>query len=321
MVALALYSCRESKPSYPPQEIVPLYEDIAAYCTLDSAHRAGIRVHDNVLMRDYMAVLECDHLSDSLMLAVSRSAPVQVFTPDVRRVYPSLDTLQSRLGHILGAARAAGLSVPTTRYGAVVWGRPQSVVFVDSTMLIALNHYLGTAYPGYRGMPAYRRAAKTPAMLPYDLAESLVANAYPLEGADDPDRYPTLLARMIYEGALTEAKLRLVPDATLDSALGYSPEQLKWLADNEARLWRALVRQQLLYDVSPFVAERILLPSPATELLNRNSPGRAGRYIGYRIVRAYLDRRPDTPLAEMLKPGFYAGANTLADSGYAPQDR
>lgn len=314
-----LCGCGKRRNQYPPQTIRPLYEDIAAYASQTPAVRDSLLRTDSLLLSDYMAVLECDHFGDSLLMQISESAPVRVFTPDVRRVYPSLDSIERQLGYILGEAKADGLNIPTNQFAAVVWGRPQSVVFVDSVMLIALNHYLGGAYPGYEGMPAYRRRAKTPQMLPYDLAESLVANAYPLQGADDPQHYPTLLARMIYEGVLTEAKMRLVPDATLEMALDYSPQQLQWLADNEGNMWRMIVTQQMLYDVSPFIAERLLLPSPGTEALNRNAPGRAGRYIGYRIVRSYLDKYPDTPLGAMLVPNFYADQATLQASGYAPK--
>ncbi|MDE5656643.1 MAG: hypothetical protein K2I19_06190, partial [Muribaculaceae bacterium] len=185
--------CSGNKESYPPKNISALYEDIAQYASLDSAGRACMLSDDSQLLHDYMAVLDCPLVTDSVMLMVSRSKPIEVFTPDVQRVYPSLDSLEMHLGYICGAAATRGLSLNIDRYAAVVWGRPQSVVFVDSTMLIALNHYLGADYEGYAGMPAFRVGCKTPQNLPYDMAESLVANAYPFEGGQSP----TLLSHML----------------------------------------------------------------------------------------------------------------------------
>lgn len=311
----ALVGCSGDKESYPPQHIEPLYRDIARYSTLDSAARTGILSEDSLLLGAYLNVLGCDHISDSVMLSVSQSEPVKVFTPDVERIIATLDSLEMQLGYTVGAARHRGLELNIRDYAAVVWGRPQSVVFVDSTMLIALNHYLGRDYAGYAGMPSYRINSKTTQNLPYDLAESLIAHAYPFESGEAP----TLLSHLLYDGALTAAKLELVDGATPAGAMGLSAEQLKWFDDNEANVWRVLVTDKLLYDTSGFKIDRIMLPAPTTDLVSPNAPGRAGRYVGYRIVQAYRKRHPDVTLPQLLSPTFYNGENTLKESGYNPR--
>lgn len=315
ILLLSLAACSGNKESYPPHDIVPLYEDISRYTSLDSAERASLLYEKSVLLSDYLNVLGCEHLSDSVMMSVSQSEPVKVFTPDVRHIYASLDSLKMQLGYIVGAAEHRGIKLNINDYAAVVWGRPQSVVFVDSTMLIALNHYMGRDYPGYKGMPAYRVGSKTPQNLPYDLAESLVANACPFEGGQTP----SLLNYMLYDGAVTAAKLELVDGATPEAAMGLSADQLKWFDDNEANVWRVLVTDKLLYDTSGFKIERIMLPAPSTDLVNAAAPGRAGRYIGYRIVQAYRKRHPEVTLPQLLSPEFYNGESSLKESGYNPR--
>lgn len=314
-LTLTFAACSGDKEAYPPREITALYEDIARYATLDSTARAAMLNDESHLIRDYMAVLDCNHTDDSLMLMISRSKPVEVFTPDVRRIFPTLDSLQLQLGYITGAAETRGLKLNISDFAAVVWGRPQSVVFVDSTMLIALNHYLGADYKGYAGMPRYRVQNKTPRHLPYDMAESLVANAYPFAGGESP----TLLSHMLYDGALTTAKLQLVDGASTADALGFSAEQMKWFDENEDKIWRALVSGRLLYETSGFRIDRIMLPAPSTDLVNPNSPGRAGRYVGYRIVESYLHRHPETTLAQLLSPDFYLSETALSEAGYNPK--
>ena len=164
-------------------------------------------------------------------------------------------------------------------------------------------------------MPAFRVGCKTPQNLPYDMAESLVANAYPFE----TNQSPTLLSHMLYDGAVIAAKLELVDGATPGGAMGLSPEQLKWFGDNEAKVWRALAAGRLLYETSGFKIDRIMLPAPSTDLVNPNAPGRAGRYVGYRIVQAYRKRHPEATLEQLLSPSFYNGENTLSEAGYNPQ--
>jgi hypothetical protein len=101
--------------------------------------------------------------------------------------------------------------------------------------------------------------------------------------------------------------------------MGLSPEQLKWFGDNEAKVWRALAAGRLLYETSGFKIDRIMLPAPSTDLVNPNAPGRAGRYVGYRIVQAYRKRHPEATLEQLLSPSFYNGENTLSEAGYNPQ--
>ena len=297
LVAL-LASCGGSDAE--PQAIAPVYAQFAGYAP-------GEPVTPE--MQACMKVL-----GESDPSAVAASAAVRVFAPDADSVFPSLRPLELALGGMLASAAEQGLELPVRRYGAVVWGRPESIVFCDSVMLVALNHYLGADYPGYSHLEAYRRAPKTPAQLPYDMAEALVATSFPFEGGESP----TVLARLLYEGALAEARLRLAGGSPAD-ALGYTDEEYGRLKDSEADLWRALVAGRMLYSTLPLDAARLVSPAPATAVLSPRAPGRAGRFIGHQMVRAYLASHPQAGLRELLSPAFYMSEATLRESGYAPR--
>lgn len=315
-ILLVSASCSKEARQYPPRTIRPIYEDIARYATLDSAARSQMAGRDSLMFAAYLAVLGCDHMSDSLLTAISLSRPVEVYTPEVRKVFPTLEAVEEQLGYFLGSAADLGLDINCSDYGAVVWGWNQSIVFYDSRlMLIALNHYLGAEHEAYTGFPSYRRMVKTPQMLPYDMAESLTAQSYPFAGGEST----TLLSHMLYDGALTYIKMHTVSDATPAMAMGFSDGQLQWLTDNEARIWQTMIGRKLLYDTSSFTIDRVMSPAPSTDIINAAAPGRTGRYIGYRIVCAYMDKNKDTKPTYLLSPAFYNSENTLAASGYAPK--
>ena len=290
-----------------PAHVVPLYKEIAG---------GNISATDSTELKAFMLTVSDLPLSPELIEAWSASKVVAVFTPDVDSVFTDTMYVAGRLGEILHRAIDKRLPLPHRRYATVVYGRPESILFVDSVMLIALNHYLGADYPGYSHWPSYMRQTKTIQSLPYDMAEALVATSYPytLEGEDD-----TALARMIYHGVLATIRQQLVPGSNRADALGYTPEQLKWLEDNERNLWHSLIGQQLLYDTSSATIDKLVSPSPSTGILSPDAPGRAGRYIGYRIVCAYINKYPDTTISEMLSPDFYRGNRTLIDSQYQGQ--
>lgn len=312
-----LISCTGKVPRQEadPVRVVPLYSMFRDYVVADSVERHGIFSNDSVELVAFMKTVRNQVVSDELLEAWASSQPVAVFTPDVDSVFTDTLLVGRILGNILRNADEAGLSLPNRRYATVVYGRPESVLFVDSVMLIALNHYLGSDYPGYSHWPVFMRQNKKQEALPYDLAEALVATSYPyaLHGED-----ATLLSRMVYEGAITHAKMTLVPQSDPAKALGYTDVEFKWLADNEHSIWRSIVQKQLLYDISDDVVSRIVSPTPEVSIVDPVSPGRVGRYIGYRIVESYIKNNPGKTLPYILSPDFYKGNSALVQSGYNP---
>jgi len=314
--ALAFAACSKpaDEPAVSPQAVSSVFRTVAAYGSMTAAGRESAFVSDSVALKAYAKYMTGREDTDAreVLLFLSESQPVRVFTPAVDSVFISLAPLENALGGILKRAEASGLHLPRRRYAAVVHGRSSSVVFVDSVMLIALNHYLGAAYPGYSHWPAYRRADKTPARLPYDLAEALVATEYPYSPSES-----TVLSRMLYEGVLSLVRQTLA-GGDRAASLGYDGKQMDMLEEHEAELWKILVGRGLLYDTSAMTADRLFAPAPATTLLGSGIPGRAGRFIGRCIVDAYIDRHPEVTLSYLLSPDFYASPSALADAGYNP---
>lgn len=306
--------CRpEVRDVYPEEPIVPLYSILYDYAELGTAERTYIMDSDSTLLSDFMEVVSDEPMDEGLLEWWSGSMPVRVFTPDVDSVFPSLEPLCANLGYILGRAKADSLNLPYRRYAAVVYGRTESILFKDMVMFIALNHYLGEDYPGYSHWPTYMRRQKNPDQLPYDIAEALIATQYPYTVAGQD---ATVLSRLIYEGVITYAKMQLVEDPVLKHALGYDDAELKWLREHEAEMWSDAVAKRLLYDTSVSLAEKFVAPSPQVRELTPPAPGRAGRYIGYRIVESYAKNHPGTTLRDMLSPEFYASPRILAESNY-----
>lgn len=295
---LPLMSCSmQVPPEHPVVYVSPVYAFMRDYPASKDAFAA-----DSVEIAAFMRTVGAAFPDSAAIAAWASSRAVEVFTPDVDSVFADSLMPARALGMVLDNASRSGLTLPVRRYATVVYGRPESILFVDSVMLIALNHYLGSDYPGYTGLPEYMRGFnKTPGALPYDIAEALVATAYRFDGGSSP----TMLSRMLYEGALAHAKLALVDNASAARALGYSDEEFKWLADNETELWRHIVGGKLLFDTSPATISRFVLPAPRVNVGLLVAPGRAGRYIGYRIVQEYLKDNKDATIPYILTPGFY----------------
>lgn len=242
----------------------------------------------------------------------SASPAVRVFSPDVFRLITSLDSIE----HVLcSAEKAIGRILPEIRLGdiySIVSPYNQSVFVVDSVLLIGLNHYLGSEYPGYSTFAKYQRWSKALKYMPYDAIEALVASYYIYKPAQDA----TVLSRMLYNGALIEAKMQILPNANLADAIGLTESQLEWAQGNSREIWNAMIMKNLIHSTSVSDADRLLMPSPATVIIHPDAPGRIGRYVGYMIVKSYMQRNPEAGLMHILSPEFYNSPSTLIKSGY-----
>ncbi|MCM1347878.1 MAG: hypothetical protein NC338_00580 [Firmicutes bacterium] len=252
---------------------------------------------------------------DSVLARYRASAAQRVFGPDIKERLSDLSAAESELG----SARARlQEEFPEMRFPSFVYGYAtpynQSVVVVDTVLLIGLNHYLGADYAGYEGFEEYRRALKTPERLVPDVVEAVIATNNPYA----PGPNATVLSRLLYEGALLYAMDRALPEADEALLMGYDPQQMEWARVNEGRVWQRLVESEMLFSTDPAVADKLVAPAPGTLLVNANAPGRIGRYIGLKIVEAYLKSNPEATPAELLSAQFYALPQVLHKARYAP---
>ena len=308
-----LSACHRSESAYTPQAVSNIYGLMRDYNSLDSASATHeVEAMQPEITAFFKTVSEMP-LDSEIIRGWASSQAVEMFTPPVDSVFGGVEQLENILGHILNSAEANGIDLPQRRYAAVVYDRPKSILFVDSVMLIALNHYLGADFPGYSHWPYFMRQSKTPQALPFDIAEALVATSYPFRN-DNPDA----LSRLLYEGALTKAKMALNGSTDAAAALGYDEDTYKRLLADEENLWRSLIASQTLYDTSSATIDKLVYPAPQVTLPGITVPGRAGRFIGYRIVESYLAKHPSTSLAQLLSPTFYANPSALIDAEYQP---
>ncbi|MDE7153600.1 MAG: hypothetical protein K2O00_04035 [Muribaculaceae bacterium] len=276
--------------------------------------------NDSVVVTDSLlpAVQFIDYLvnrsvtGDSSALTTYReSKSFQVFARDVKERFVAQDSVEKVLGAVdRNMKELTGKGIGKI-YGLV---NPYNVpvVTTDSTVMIGLNHYLGEDYDGYRGFENYRVRAKRAAHLPYDVTEARLVADYPMEEAPDG----TLLNEMLYWGAVVNIMNQVIPQSSLSETLNLAPGEEEWLKSNTSNIWNAMIERQLLYSTNDDVADRLLYPAPKSFVINNEAPGMTGRYIGYLIVRSYLDKHPELTAADMLSPEIYNSESTLINSGF-----
>jgi uncharacterized protein YjaZ len=112
-----------------------------------------------------------------------------------------------------------------------------------------------------------------------------------------------LLSQMIYEGKKLYLKDLLLPEISDAEKIGYTPEQIIWCQENESYMWRHFMQEQLLYSTDSKLTSRFINTAPFSKFyleIDNESPGRVGTWVGWQIVRSYMNNN-DVNLQQLLQ--------------------
>ena len=88
-------------------------------------------------------------------------------------------------------------------------------------------------------------------------------------------------------------KDKVIPFKTNAQKLNYTETQYNWAKANEEYIWRYFVDKELLFNTDTKLPSRFINPAPFSkfylEQIDSESPGEIGKYIGWEIVRAYME--------------------------------
>ncbi len=183
------------------------------------------------------------------------------------------------------------------------------VILADSLLIIGLDNYLGQDHKFYGGIQKYISFGLEKEYMVSDVAAAFAkkVNPYPRDRA--------FLSQLIYYGKELYLKDKLLPLESDASKIGYSQEELDWAKANEEMIWRYFIERELLYSTDTKLAIRFLDQAPFSKFqleLDNESPGRIGRYIGWEIVRSFMEKNNVTlqqllslPADEVFKRSKY----------------
>jgi len=239
------------------------------------------------------------HISDSVWIARMKDTLQQQLFDEVDKVFenfePIEDELVSLFQHLKYYDKSFKMPKVVTTTSDVDYRN--KVIVTDSIVLLALDTYLGGEHEFYEGLQRYISQNMKPSQILPDMAAQY-AEHYIYQS-----KRRTLLDEMIYYGKQLYFKDIMLPFKSDAEKIGYTQEQLDWAIANESNVWSYFVEKELLYDTDSNLPSRFINPAPFTKFylqLDSESPGRLGQYMGWQIVRAYMENN-DISLMDMLK--------------------
>jgi hypothetical protein len=196
----------------------------------------------------------------------------------------------------------------------ITWLNNWAAFTYDSTLGIGLDMFLGAQYPIYSlvGVPSYMNAQMTEDYIPVAAFRAIYQDIVPFN-MDNRN----LLNMMIQRGKETYFTSQVLPFVPEYTRLGYTEEQLKWCNDNETLVYNFFVQGDMLYSEDWQKILRYIKEAPTSVGL-QGSPGNIGTWLGYRIVKAYMEQHPKTTLQQLMQQDIKE-QQFLAASKYKPK--
>lgn len=161
------------------------------------------------------------------------------------------------------------------------------VILSGDFLFIALDTYLGKDHRFYLGIQEFlKKNFRREQVIPD------VAQAYAAVFVPQPETR-TFLSHMLYYGKLQYLKELWLPATNKEEIIGYTQEELEWAKNNEEQIWRFFVEKEVIFDTDSKLYTRFLYPAPFSKfylLLDSESPDRLGQYLGWQIIKRYMDK-------------------------------
>ncbi len=168
---------------------------------------------------------------------------------------------------------------------------------IDSTLGISLDMYLGVNNEYYQMLqwPRYKLRCMSKEYVVNDAMRWWVMHCF-----DKDETQSNLLNYMMFYGKIYYALDAVTPGVEDSIKIGYSSIQMEYCKQYKKNLWAHFLEKDRLFkndlkELAPYVSE-----GPFTSAISKQCPPRVAMYIGWQIVRAYMDKNLDVTLQQLM---------------------
>lgn len=162
---------------------------------------------------------------------------------------------------------------------------------------ISLEFHLGPLSTFYERTewPRYKRSTLSKEYIVPKFVKSWMMNEFPFNPAKND-----VLNNIVYEGKLLYLSKALLYGWNDTLITGFTRKQTEWCETSEASMWANIIEKKLLYSESEEDINHLVMDGPFTPGFPRESPGKAGIWIGLRIVEAFMEKNEKVTLEELM---------------------
>lgn len=229
------------------------------------------------------------------LLELNRDPFLDTLKKQTYAAFPTTETLEKHLRRLFGYLKYFDPKVIIPQTVTVITGFGTDLFYSDSLLVISLD-YFSTHSGKYKpDMPQYILDRYYPESVQAIVA-LLVSNKY--NQINELDQ--SLIAEMVYYGKAYYFARQLLPCVHDTIVTGFTQQEISILESTGKDIWAYLVEKEHLFSTEHRIVNKYVGERPYIAEIGPSCPGRAGRWLGLKIVEAYMKRNPTVGLLELM---------------------
>ena len=183
---------------------------------------------------------------------------------------------------------------------------PENIIFINAfnsygvdsyinNLIIGLDFYLGEEHLMFDNIYEYLKIRYDEKFMVADAMEYWLSSEF-----IDTDDSKTFLDELIFKGKIMYIMNECFPNEAENIIFRFTEEDLTWCKTHEENIWNEILKMDLIYksDESNYIS--FFHDSPFTKGMPKESPGRLGYFMGYKIIESYM-KENNISLKELMK--------------------
>ncbi|MFK7954351.1 MAG: gliding motility lipoprotein GldB [Ekhidna sp.] len=225
--------------------------------------------------------------------------------------FPNFENIVSNLESSLGRLKVYYPQTPSPKVQTAVTGLYNDMFITNEHVMIGLDFFIGqNASFKPQQIPNYILRRYSPEHLSASIMQ-FISSQYILPGKGD-----AMLTEMIDYGKSYYLLSKIMPCTPASILIGYTDEEWSDIFENEEIIWANFVQNELLYETNHGTKQKFLGERPNVYEIGEKCPGRIGRWLGWQIVNAYVDRT-GISVEDLMKETDHT--QIFRQSGYKPR--
>lgn len=172
---------------------------------------------------------------------------------------------------------------------------------IENVLGAGLHLYMGRDFSVYKNSafqehyPGFISRRFSKEYIPVNSIKLIIDDMYPLNS-----RGRSLVEQMVEAGKRLYVLDKLLPGEADTLKTGYTKAQLDGAYANETNIWSFFLSSNALFSTDPAVIKDYMNDAPNTTALGPASPGFIGQFVGWQIVKKWMDKKERT-LDELMR--------------------
>lgn len=212
---------------------------------------------------------------------------------EVAQTFTNIEPVEKKMALVYTYFKTCFPDIPLPKLFFFVSGCNRSILIFPGYIGIGTDWYLGENYFEFYKKLSYEYLVQNmqPASIPVDITLALLKGSFPFHSESN-----RLIDNILYQGKLLYLISVMLPDETSENIAGYTSEQLAWCKKYEREIWAAIIDQKHLFSNDYKLIRDYTGDAPFTMPISQNSPGRVGNWIGWQIIKSYMENNTDITL-------------------------